>query len=50
MEEFKDVIEDEWKKTKNRFSLNRLGKLYPMSEQDSAILDGPPAVDGAVND
>lgn len=48
MKEIKDVIEDEWKKAEKRFPLNRLGKLYPMSEQDSGILDSPPAVDAAV--
>ena len=48
MDEIKGVIEEEWKRTEKRFSLNRLGKLYPLSEADSAMLEGPPTVDAAV--
>lgn len=31
-----------------RFSLNRLNKLYPLAESDSALLDTPPVVDATV--
>lgn len=46
MDEIRDFIENEWKKIEKRFPLNRLGN--PMSEQDSAILDGPPVMEAAV--
>lgn len=47
MDKIREVIE-EWKKMEKRFSLNCLGKLYPLSDADSAMLDGPPIVDASV--
>lgn len=49
MDKIRDVIEEDWKKTEKRFySINSLGKLYLLSETDSAMLEGPPVADAAV--
>lgn len=45
MDQIRGVIEEEWNKTEKRFPVNWLTKLYPLAESDSALLDGPPAVD-----
>ena len=42
------MIEEEWKKTENKFSLAKFGKLYPLVPADSEPLDSMAAVDAAV--
>lgn len=48
MEEVKDPIEEEWKKTEKRFLLNHLNKLFPLAEENSAALDNSPVLDATV--
>lgn len=48
MEEMKDLIKQEWKKTEKRFSTNCLNTFYPLQESEIALFETPPVVDVSI--